>query len=216
MYAGRFIFFKMKKLLFFIILLPLISLAQKQTDQVIEAKGIEEIVVLADEISNIEVKTANIQEIRISTKADGEYFQDIGLFATVSDEKIVLESRYRQNLVDGFDKLSAHKVFSFYVVMLIPENLNFFISADETELLLEGKFRTIHAEVKQGMVAVNEFEGSASINTYAADIFLNLKKPTVIDASSRNGTMEIPASDAEGFQVKLTSINGDIKVRKTK
>src|SRR5690606_19900232 len=97
------------KLPFFMFLLwfPVMAvMAQKHVEHVIEAGEIQKIILSSDEIYRIDVKTIPGEQIRISTDAEGEYFNEINLDLETREHTLYLNSRYREILQSGFDKLS--------------------------------------------------------------------------------------------------------------
>lgn len=71
----------------------------------------------------------------------------------------------------------------------------------------------MNADLKQGYCKLTEFSGAATINTYSGNILIEITSG-LIDASSRNGEVETPDFMPGRNPLRLTSIDGDIKVRK--
>lgn len=201
---------------FFLILFPILCMAQKQTRQRIDAEGIEVIEIAADEVFKIEVKTAETDIIEMTTEAEGEYFNNIGILSRREGNKLIFESTFNKILENGFDKLSAHKVFSIKTEFLIPKNLNVEIASNIASVMAFGDYKNLQIQLKQGNCEVMDFSGNAVVNTYSGDVFFTLKNLVNVEAISRKGTVKIVQDQKSGDVLKLTSISGNIEVRKSK
>lgn len=189
--------------------------AQRNTSEIIDAGNIKSISIQSDEVYLIKITTSEKDQITISTHSEGEYYNDIALESSVKDDRLIINTSYPQKLTSGYDKLSAHKVFSLEIELQIPENLEITINSNIASLKGRGTFKSIFAELKQGYCELLDFSGAAVINTFSGYIFVETEY-ALIEAKSRNGKVEIPNSLPGRNPLKLTSIDGDIKVRKTK
>jgi hypothetical protein len=195
-------------LLFFFTLL---ASAQKETTQELDATEIKNLYIDTDEVFKINIKTIKGDHIFISTHADGEYYNDIALSTTIEGKGVYLTSQFREILQSGYDKLSAHKVFSLELSLEIPENLQVYVKSNLASVEAEGAYEYLQVQLNSGYCNLNNFEGNALINTYNGAILIKTLGATVI-ASSRNGKVFLPAKNNGNYKIKATSINGDIRV----
>lgn len=200
-------------ILFLLICLPVT--AQKHTEQVIEAGNIEKIVFSSDEIYRIRIKAVAGDEIRIFSDTEGEYFNNISLDSEVRSNTLYLSSRYREILQSGYDKLSAHKVFSMEVTLEVPEGILAEISSNLASVHLTGDFESILVQLNSGSCYFDDFTGDAVINTYDGNITGTVSSAK-FQATSRHGEVDVPQSHSGNHKMVLTSINGNIKVSETK
>ncbi len=187
------------------------SYAQKDTSQIIDAKEIDQIYIDTDEVFKINLKTISGDQIKISSHADGEYFNDISLEYEQKGNVLNISSQFRKILQSGFDKLSAHKVFALEITMEIPEGLQVFIKSNIASVEAIGAFEYIQVQLNSGHCNLISFSGNALINTFTGAISIETTDATVI-ASSRNGSVSIPPDIPGTHQINATSINGDIRV----
>ena len=187
--------------------------AQKNTREIISAENISAIHINTDEVYLINIVTTNTSEIRIRTHSEGEYFDDIILESAVKDGRLKIKTRYPERLTGGYDKLSAHKVFSLEIEMEVPDNLEVIISSNIASVQGRGEFKTIYADLKQGYFKMLDFKGSAVVNTFTGNIYMETSSG-LIEANSRNGKVDIPEFLPGRNPLRLTSIDGDIMVRK--
>ena len=189
------------------------SHAQKDTRETISSENISVINIDTDEVYLINIVTSKTSEIGIKTHSEGEYFDDIILESSISGNTLHIKTRYPQRLAGGYDKLSAHKVFSLEIELRIPENLEVIISSNIASLQTDGSFKRIYADLKQGYCKLLDFSGAAVINTYSGNILVETNSG-LIEAKSRNGKVDIPDFMPGRNPLRLTSIDGNIKVRK--
>lgn len=211
-----FVYVSMKKLLLSLLLLLSLSVhAQKETTQVLEAGNINTIILSSDEIYRVAIKTAPVHSITIRSKADGEYFNDISLESEIRQNTLFLKSRFREILQSGFDKLSAHKVFAMELELEIPEEMTLEIKSNVASVFMKGDYEQVLIQLKTGSAFLKDFIGDAIINTYDGNIELDTENAQV-EANSRHGKVSVPDSGLGVNRIKLTSINGNIKVQETK
>ncbi len=189
--------------------------AQKRSYDIVDAKDIQKIVFSGDEVYKINVETVSDKEIRIFSKTEGEYYNQISIDTDIRDGTLYLSSRYNENLQGGYDKLSAHKVYSMEVKLEIPEGMIFSVNSNIASVLLSGSYESVLIQLKTGSCYFDNFEGNAVVNTYDGNIFGDAKSFN-LEASSRNGEVNIPENSSGIHKMVLTSINGNIKLSENK
>ena len=180
-----------------------------------DAKGISSIILYAEEIFKITVRTAPVETITITTHSDGEYYNQISLDARVEGETLLLDSRFREILQSGYDKLSAHKVFAMEVTLEIPQGLSLDISSNLASVHASGSFKNLLVQLKSGSCYLSNFTGDALVNTYNGNIEVTTTNAKVT-ALSRHGKVVLPQDNTGNHEIELSSINGNIRVLKTK
>lgn len=196
-----------------LILLSGIISAQRNTEEIISAEGLTAIQINTDEVYLITITASETSEVTILTHSEGEYFNDIILNSEVKDGKLILTSEYPQKLAGGFDKLSAHKVFSLEIEIKVPENMEILVTSNIASLIAKGNFNAVYADLKQGYCRLLSFDGTAVINTFKGDIEVEASQG-LIEADSRHGKVTIPDFLPGRKPLRLTSIDGNIMVRK--
>ncbi len=189
--------------------------AQRDTKEIITAGAISGIKINTNEVYLIRIHSTESSEISIATHSEGEYYDEIILKSEVSNGQLTLSTEYPQILTGGYDKLSAHKVFSFEIELGIPENMEVVIQSNIASLIASGDYKSLYADLQQGYCQLLEFTGAAVINTYKGDILVETSSG-IVDAQSRHGKVSIPDILTGRNPLRLTTIDGDIMVRKTK
>lgn len=189
--------------------------AQRDTKEVFTAGEINGIRIDTDEVYLITINSKETSEISIATHSEGEYYNDILLKSEIRNGQLLLSTEYPEILAGGYDKLSAHKVFSLEIELEIPENMEVIINSNIASLVAKGKYKSIYAGLEQGYCQLLNFSGSAVINTFKGDILVETSGG-IIDAESRHGKVSKPENLTGRQPIRLTTIDGDIMVRKTK
>ncbi|HER39593.1 MAG TPA: hypothetical protein ENO10_00045 [Salinimicrobium catena] len=205
----------MKYFLLIFLFLSFTARSQKETTQTLDASGIETIVLNSDEIYRISVQAVPGDQITVNSRTDGEYFNNISLDSEVKRKVLYLNSRFREILQSGFDKLSAHKVYAMEVKLQIPEGMKLEVRSNVASVFMEGGYDEVLLQLKSGSAYLENFKGDAVINTYEGNIEVEAESAEV-EAESRHGKVSVPDSINGFYKLKLISINGNIKVRETK
>ena len=187
--------------------------SQKVSTRIYDAKNIQELFVSTDEVYEIIIKTSKTDKITLSSHAEGEYYNDISLNVEVHKDRMLLTSAFNKALQGGFDKLSAHKVFSLGLTLEIPEGIEVIIESNIASVIGSGTFKNLQIQLQSGYCKLEPFLGNAVINTYKGSIQVSTRNANII-AKSRNGKVDIPKDLSGNHEIKLTSIDGDISVVK--
>ncbi|MDT0689747.1 hypothetical protein RM549_08125 [Salegentibacter sp. F188] len=213
----RFLIFIVKQVLIcsFLFFGILLCNAQKDTREIFDASDIHKIEIYADEVYKISLYTSGTEEIKISTHSEGEYYNNIFLVTEVEKQTLKLSSRFPKALTGGYDKLSAHKIISMEIKLEVPENIQVFISSNLASVEAGGSFKYLFADLKDGYCRLLSFKGKATVNTYKGNIYVETT-PVNVQAKSRNGIVYVQPGIRGTNLLKLKSINGDIRVLRTK
>ena len=100
-----------------------IVVAQKDTQNILNS-DFKEVIIDANEVFKINIFSEKRKTLKYRSHSEGEYLNDIRLTTSLKNGKLYIETQYPEQLVGGFDKLSAHKVFSLEVDLYLPEDKN--------------------------------------------------------------------------------------------
>lgn len=188
--------------------------AQKIVSSRFEASHIKEILFQAEEVAEIQIVTTDDPEIFLEVRSEGEYFNAIALTTESFQDRLLIKSSFPEALAGGYDKLSAHKVFSLQVSLKIPENLKVSVLSNIASVTASGSYESLQIQTKSGSSILEDFSGDAIINTYTGNIIVETSEAT-ISASTRNGRTDIGEFTPGNNIISLTSVYGDIQVRNT-
>lgn len=177
-----------------------------------DASEIKKVELHLDAVSRILLKTHQDKHIILRSVAEGEYRDVIFLAHELVESVFFVSSKYDDKFADGFDKLSAMKVFSVEVELLLPENLSVFISSSTASLEASGKFYELNVALKSGTILFENFEGNGHLHTYDGNIDISTVDAKVA-ATSRNGIVNTANFEVTRYFVEIKSINGNINVQ---
>jgi len=189
--------------------------AQKIVEKTISGQNITSIIINGDEIFNIKLIAQDVDDIKIKTKIEGEYSEDIVLLANVKIDSLIISSAYNPLYTNHNDKLSAHKVISIETELIVPRNLNVYLNSNIASVEILGKFNRLIIELYQGSCNLKSFRGDAIINTIDGQIILNTNF-AIIEAKTKTGLINKELITKGNDEIRLNSVNGNISITKTK
>lgn len=212
---GAFLFSYMKYLLIFL-LLPLSLFAQKKAEQTFDIEGIQAIEIDSDLIFKITMHTQPVTSIQLNTVVDGETYASTLVNAKVVDDRLEIRTGRTPDFTPFNDKLSAHKVLSIELEMIIPENMDVDIKSTLAEVHLGGLYGKLQIDLgRGGLIGRGVRFRKSVINTISGNITLALTQANVI-AGSRNGIVKVAGIFNDGPLCVIQSIHGNIDVLQVK
>jgi len=190
-------------------------LAQKAVEKSIDAVNISSIEIEGNEMFKINVSTSKVDFITLKTKIEGEYSDQIVVLAETKDETLIVSSKFQPLFKKDDDKLSAHKVVSIELELVIPSDLNVYIRSESASAKIRGAYKNLLVELAQGNCKIESFLGNATVNTINGKIEMNSNYATV-EALSKTGSVFMEQLVFGNNVIRLNSINGNISVIKTK
>lgn len=203
------------KYLYFILLLGFTFSvkAQSVVAKKMEISHIQEFYFKVDEVFSIHISTRpNSKYLKIKSFSEGEYAQNIGFHFTEENKQMNIQAVFPENLSSGYDKLSAHKVFSVRLEIEIPEYKRVVIQSDLASVYGNGNYEFFEAELTSGRCELTQFAGDAMIHTFKGDIELHTSERNV-EAVSNHGEIHVDDYFTKGDKISLKSIDGDINVK---
>ncbi|MBU2940902.1 hypothetical protein KO494_15235 [Lacinutrix sp. C3R15] len=191
---------------------------------VIEAQNISEKTFLSKDISTININGENVfkitveakpvSEITVSSRVEGENNENVVIVTENSNNNLYIAARKQPLFKDANDKLSAHKVISIEITLVVPENLQVFLNAYNALVVVQGHYKKVRVNAAAGNCFFNAFYGDAKIYTRGGNIALQTNNATIV-ASSKNGTIKKEEIDTGANQIVIKTINGNITLTKS-
>jgi len=187
--------------------------AQKVVKKSIVNSAISLIQIDVNNCFKIELETTDTDEILVEAFIDGEYTQDLELTVKEEGSTLVVDSDFSPTFVIPNDKLSAHKVVSIALKVLLPKYKNVTVFGASCNVTVTGKYENLKVSLNDGFCVLNEVSQNVEIITQSGDISVRSLKAKIM-ANSAYGTIEknnIPIGDNH---FKLRSTTGDIYLKK--
>ncbi len=189
--------------------------AQVKTTQQMDAGSIQRIILDLDQVAFVDIRATRTNKIEMETVSNGEYSQAIRFDKQIDKEELRIRSVYDGKLKGGFDKLSAHKVFSIGLALTIPVDIEVDISTDITNISMKGVFRSVHIENKFGNCELIDFEGNANINTFDGHVHI-FTQDAKVEAKTTNGDKNVHRFKREKHLISVRTVDGNIKIQPQK
>lgn len=204
------------KYVFLLILIPIGLFAQKKVEQTFDIEGLKAIVIDSDLIFKITMHTQPVTFIQLNTVVDGETYASTLVNTKVVDDRLEIRTGRTPDFTPFNDKLSAHKVLSIELEMIIPENMNVDIRSTLAEVNLNGLYGKLQIDLgRGGLIGRGVRFRESVINTMSGNITLALTEANVT-ALSRNGARNVATVFNEGPPCIIQTIHGDINVLQVK
>ena len=189
--------------------------AQRTIEKTVTGTSLTTIKIDASNCFAVKIRTHASPKIIVETSLEGEYREDIVVSAIEEEESLVIRADFRP-LYNAFnDKLSAHKVVSIYLNVLVPDNFKVAILGTVAKTDVSGKMKDLKIVLGSGDCTLKEFKGMAFISTFKGDIFLETEA-AVVESDSKYGTVKKQVINSGTSKIKLKSISGDIFITKPK
>lgn len=149
------------------------------------------------------------EEVVVEANIDGEYKDDLLIEMEEEGTTLVIRPDFRPDFQHPNDKLSAHKVISIRLIVLVPEYTNVKVYGNHTKVQANGIFSASEFTLDDGQCAMNMEAETVQATTHSGDIFFE-SKGAMIEAESKYGEVQGgPISNGNG-SVSLQSTSGNI------
>ncbi|CAM4131528.1 hypothetical protein ZORO111903_02515 [Zobellia roscoffensis] len=177
-----------------------------------------------DAVTAINIDVANCYELKLETSEshemsveaiiDGEYTKDLLLSVKEDGGSIMISSGFQPNFKNPNDKLSAHKVISISLKVILPRFKYVTVFGTSCNVFATGTYRELNVSLNDGNCELVNALEDINVHTQSGHILVQALKAD-IKANSKYGNIDkedIPIGDAI---YELTSITGNIRIKKT-
>jgi hypothetical protein len=165
----------------------------------------------ARQCSRVELETRAVETLEVEAIIDGEYSNEIMLQFGEEGSTTTVEAGVQPLFKPPNDKLSAHKVVSISLKVILPENRRVQLYGSRATFTARGTYESLHLILEKGGCSLLNVTGQAEVSTRTADIYVESPGATIL-AESRYGTISphrIPSGDT---YYKLWTISGNIRL----
>ena len=201
-----------KKGIVFLILITLAFYevtAQKVIRNTIVDPTISMISIDASNSFEIEMVTHTENEMMIEAAIEGEYQDDLQLKIDFEGTTINVGAGFDSNFKNPNDKLSAHKVISIALKILLPEYKNVVVFGKECNVNISGNYKLLKVNLDDGLCALNSVSEKAMITTQSGNITVNSSEAKIV-ADSKYGKVTGDTFEVGENQYILSTITGNI------
>lgn len=189
---------------------------QKELSRTYFAEDISNISIDGNGVHSLSVIASDVDAISVAVHLEGE-----------TSEEIVITERVEGTTLElGFgswplakvynDKLSAHKIVSVVVTLVIPKKLFISITSNTAAVFAEGVFESLYVAIEDGNCVVKNFNGNANLTTNSGVILVTVQnKTTNASVVSAYGSVHNELEDTGVFTIYAKSVHGNITLLQT-
>ncbi|PCE62848.1 hypothetical protein [Sediminicola luteus] len=170
---------------------------------------ISEIQIDAEQCFRLEVVTHKGDELVLTAQMEGEYQNDLELTMKRDGNVLHLATRFDPFFRHPNDKLSAHKVVSIVLSVLLPEHKSVKIKGKDTQTQISGAFEGLFVRLADGNCSLEGQVTTGKIQTVTGHIELVGPQPLSAVETKYGETIEGPVKLLEQG-LELRSVSGNI------
>ena len=187
------------------------TFAQKHMVLTEPAGQLKGIFIESDQVFQIYVKTTNSDQLVISTEVEGETFETLEIDTRLQNELLYVTTGRSVGFKAFDDKLAAHKVLSVVLHIELPKDKELWVNSSLASVEAQGAYSYVNLNLSGGRVDLLDFSGNGVVNTLRGAIAIETQN-TEVNASSRNGTVDVASSPLQLYELVLKTVDGDISV----
>ena len=204
----------LKHLLLLLFLCSNCALAQKVVKKSVVDSHISALHIDVNNCYELSLETSKANEVMAEAIIDGEYKKDLALKLHQSGDTYFISAGFQPLFQNPNDKLSAHKVVSISLKLIVPQYLNVSIDGGNCNVEISGDYKLLKTTLNDGSCTLLDVKEEVDVMTKSGNIYVQATAAN-IDAETKYGKLnshELPASDN---RYHLSSITGNINITKT-
>ncbi|MGB5378087.1 hypothetical protein [Muriicola sp.] len=209
--------YHVKYFAFFLISMAMLSpvLGQKTIKKVFLSPHVTAIQINTDLFFEVTVVTTKEKEMVLEASLEGEYQKDLGIEVRENGNTLFVAGEFQPYFNLPNDKLSAHKVVSISLHVIVPENKEVFLYGGSANIKAEGNYKELTVVLNDGTCTFGEVGQKVSATTQSGPINLAIARGTV-KAKSKYGTVAKEMIPDGEEQYDLSSTTGNITIKKAR
>ncbi len=191
----------------------------------LNAQKIVEKTVLNDHISLINIdtencykvtlETGNTEDVVVSANIEGEYKKDLVLEIKEEAASIFITTGFSPTFTSPNDKLSAHKVISISLHIIVPQYKNVKLYGKSSNITASGNYKNLNITLLDGYCMLQNISEAITASTQSGNIIVKGNN-AIVKASTKYGKIYQDKLLKGNTIFDLSSITGDIHISKTK
>lgn len=161
------------------------------------------------------LETADVPEIKVNAIIEGEYSKDLEITIHEEGSTLMIGTGFRSDFINPNDKLSAHKVVSIALHIILPIEKNAAIFGTNSRVLVTGDYTDLNIVLADGVCELQKVSSVVQVKTQSGDILVSTKSGEV-KAYSKYGTVISDRIPKGNNQFTLSTITGNIEISKLK
>lgn len=189
------------------------STAQKLIKKSIVNSDISYIKIDVKNCFEITLETSNSNEMVVEAQIDGEYKKDLLLNISEKGSTIVVSTDFQPNFVNPNDKLSAHKVISIALKVILPKQKDVHVFGTNCNVTATGNYEFLKVSLNDGRCDLNNIFENVEVITQSGHITASYSD-AMVKAKSKYGKVTGTISKTGNSQYDLSTVTGDILLKR--
>jgi len=160
----------MKKLVLLLFISAQLLSAQKVVKKTILNKEVSAIEIDATNCFDLNIKSLKTEELLVQATIEGEYEKDLILNIEEEGSNIFINTGFRPNFKNPNDKLSAHKVISIALEIIVPEFQKVQINGTSCNVHATGLYENLKITLNDGACFLKNISKEVTATTQSGDI----------------------------------------------
>lgn len=198
--------------LFLILCTCTTGIAQRRLQKSFLDSHIKSVVISGEQCFQILIGTSPTQEVVVQADMEGEYQNDVFIEMETIGNTVRIGTNFAPNFERPNDKLSAHKVLSIRLNVLLPEMLNVSLSAADCQVIATGNYKALNVMLAGGGCVLHHLAEMTSVSTVSAFIEAQVNSGQ-ITAHSGFGEVSMAKMPFGNAIYNLSSVRGNIRVK---
>lgn len=167
----------------------------------------------AENCYKLRVSTHSLQEVLVKASMEGEYQNDIIITSKHEGATFFLETAFHKLFNNPNDKLSAHKIVSVFLDIVLPKGTSVKLLGGTTSINISGEYDKMEVVNMDENIILDSVKGNISVKSFSGNVFLNAELGNV-EANSKFGTVYSKTILKGGSNFVLNTVNGNIYINK--
>jgi len=185
--------------------------AQRHLEKTYLDPAVIAVIISAEQCFQVTLETSPTQEVVVEADMEGEYQNDVFIQMETLGNTLRIGTDFAPNFESPNDKLSAHKVLSVKLRILLPEDLKVSLVAGDCQVKASGNYRELEAKIAGGGLTLQTSANKTDINTISGFISAYIDKGQV-SAQSGFGQVYMESIPDGPNVYTLKSVRGSIRV----
>ncbi|QCX02120.1 hypothetical protein FGM00_19105 [Aggregatimonas sangjinii] len=158
----------------------------------------------------IAMETTEGNEMRIMAEMDGEYHSDLVLKVREEGNTLQVGAGFQPNFRKPNDKLSAHKVVSIALQLILPKNKRVVLNGTSCNISAKGSYLNLAVALNDGQCVLENISEEVTVRTQSGDILVKSDGAT-ISAESKYGNVGTNKIPEGNNRYVLKTVTGNIR-----
>lgn len=171
-----------------------------------------EIATFQIDVSNcfdMRIATSNADAMTVRATIDGEYQKDLILKVKEEGNTVLISTGFQPNFKNPNDKLSAHKVVSIALDIILPAYKSVNVFGLSCNVTANGAYEKLKITLNDGACNLSKVSGSAEVTTQSGNISAESETATII-STSKYGKIDREQIPNGNDTYTLRTITGNI------